>query len=298
MATMDDDRAGPATPGLPDFVVIGAMKCGSTSLHQWLAQQPDLFLAPKEVNFFSRESVWARGLGWYRSLYAAALPSQLLGDVSPHYINPDSGATAARRMSQIVPGVRLVLVARDPIERLRSHYRHEVQKNRETRSLVDALRDPGNPYVRRSMYHASLMPYLEHFEREQICCVRFEDLFTPGSPAWPVILRHLGVPDRPCPSTAHNVSAAKPHHTAALRWLRDNGFVDVLLRLPGPVRRVGKALLTRGADESARRLERSRAQLPSSVTEPIWEDVRRLEELLATDRPLWAQSVEGGKITH
>lgn len=277
----------PVHERLPGFVVIGAMKCGSTSLHRWLAQQPDLFLAPKEVNFFSRDSVWDRGLDWYRGLYDQALPSQLLGDVSPHYINPDTGPVAARRMSQLLPGARLVLVARNPIERLRSHYRHEVQKNREAHPLIEAVQARGNPYLRRSMYHASLLPYLEHFEKEQICLVRFEDLFGPGAPGWPVLLRHLAVPARPCPSTAHNVTATKRHHTAGLRWLRDKDLLDPLLRLPAPVRRAGKALLTRSANESAQRLERSNAKLPASITEPIWEDVRRLENLLGTGAPLW-----------
>ncbi len=290
------DPAGDrAPPGLPHFVVIGAMKSGSTSLYRWLAQQPDLFLAPKEVNFFSRDAVWERGLDWYRRLYAPALASQLRGDVSPHYVNPDTGQTAARRMAELVPEARLVLVARHPVERLRSHYRHEVQKSRETRSLVDALQVPGNPYTRRSMYYASLLPYLEHYERDQICVVRFEDLFGPGSPGWPVVLRHLGVPNRPCPATAHNVTADKPHHTPALRWLRDSGGLDVLLRFPGPVRRAGKALLTRSADESAERLERSRAPLPDSITDPIWEDVDRLEKLMGIGQPLWARLPSEGK---
>src|SRR5690242_14831106 len=71
---------------LPDFVVIGGMKCGSTTLFEYLCRHPDVFMCtPKEPGYFSREKVMARGEAWYRSLFADAKPTQLCGEASTCY---------------------------------------------------------------------------------------------------------------------------------------------------------------------------------------------------------------------
>ncbi len=71
---------------LPDFIIIGAMKSATTTLHGLLASQPGVFMStPKEPCFFSDDEVWARGVGWYASLFEAAPAGALLGESSTHY---------------------------------------------------------------------------------------------------------------------------------------------------------------------------------------------------------------------
>ncbi len=111
---------------LPDFLIIGAMKCGTSTLAAQLAHQDGIFVTtPKEPNFFSDDAVHAKGLDWYRSLFGPAAPGDLLGEASTHYtkrpIHPDTLA----RLIPVLPAPRLVYMIRDPMDRIVSHYIHE-----------------------------------------------------------------------------------------------------------------------------------------------------------------------------
>ncbi len=90
---------------LPDYVIVGMMKSGTTSLYQWLGGQPECALArEKEPDYFSREDVWQRGLEWYSELFADAPLGKLIGEASKSYTKPfQSSPLAARRMPRSFP---------------------------------------------------------------------------------------------------------------------------------------------------------------------------------------------------
>jgi hypothetical protein len=283
---------------LPGVVIIGAMKSASTSLYRWLDQQPEIFMAhPKETNYFT--DAWSRGLSWYSGQFADARQGQLLGEASVNYTNPDLAPVAAERMAVTIPSARLIYVLRHPVERIQSHYRHEVQRRRESRSLLEAIQEPGNSYVGHSSYYTCLAPYLEQFPREQLLVVRFEDLVRPPAPAWSSALRFLSLPDRPVPEDAYNVSSRKAQWTWLMSWAKRNRLISFrqISRLPAPVRRVGRLLFARGGSSYARKLDVSRAPIPDDLLAPVWEDVGRLEAWLGT--PLWSKeetTVERGAV--
>lgn len=286
---------------LPDYLIIGTMKSGTSSLYYWLAEHPGCApAAKKEPDFFSSDELWGRGPGWYCELFAHVDRRRQVGEASTSYSKPLHSAVAAERIASLVPQVRLIYLLRHPIERLRSHYRHEVRRGRERRSLLDALRHDRN-YVGSSRYHACLSPYIDSFPRKQICIVRSEDLFEPAAPAWQVVLDHLGLAHQPPPRTAHNVTADKPHYTKVMLWLWSFGALDRFQRkVPNSVRRLaGAALLRKGRRYDAR-LEQSWAEIPEEMTVPIWEDVERLEAWLGCDEPLWertnAEAVPGREL--
>ena len=277
---------------LPDFIVIGAMKSGTSSLYQWLGRQPELELpAMKEPHFFSRDEAWRRGPGWYADLFPEA-PGKLVGEASTTYTNPDHCEAAAARMASVVPDARLIYVLRHPVARLRSHYRHAVLRGEERRPLGEVLADPANRYLRRSLYHACLAPYLAHFDRSQICLVRFEDLVSEDAPAWPVVLGHLGLPPRPRPDEAYNVSAEKSHYTAVMRSVWRSPLRAHIAKVPAPLRRRFRGVFVRDGPAYDARLEASEAPIPEAVTEPIWSDVQRLEGWLGIGHPLWERPAE------
>jgi hypothetical protein len=240
---------------------------------------------PKETRFFS--DLWPNGLDWYRAKFADARPGQLLGEASQNYTNPVYAPEAAERMAELIPEARLIYVIRHPVERLRSHYRWEVQRARESRPLAEAIRQPGNLYVGQSSYHRCLLPYLERFPRERLLVVRFEDLVRPPSPAWAQILRFLSLGIRPLPDGAHNVTAEKGQWTRAMAWAKRRGVLRSrrIARVPRPIRRIGKRVLMRGGEASARTIEGSRAPIPDELLDPVWEDVARLESWLGVE--LW-----------
>jgi hypothetical protein len=280
---------------LPDFVIIGAMKSATSTLYQWLRARPDVHMAwPKETNYFAVPKSWDEGIDWYASHFAEATESQLAGEASVIYTSPQYADVAAARMAEAVPQARLIYIVREPIKRLRSHYRHEAQRHRETRSLVECLTEPGNTYLGHSMYHARLEPYLRLFPREQILVLRFDDFVEAPHPAWAEAQRFLGLPEQPAPGTAHNVTADKTQWTKTLLWMREHGVFTFAraAKLPKPIRKAGKRVFTRGGDTFRGVLDESDSVIPEELVRPAWDDLARLEEWLGVDRPLWPRPVE------
>lgn len=160
---------------LPTFLLIGAMKSGTTTLSGYLREHPDVFLTtPKEPNFFNDH--WHRGVGWYERLFAKAVGAPVRGEASVRYTSWPHDPECPRRIAGLLPGVRLLYLVREPVVRMRSHYLHEVAAMRERRPIQRALRE--NPlYLDRSRYATQLERYLDHFPREQLMIVRGEDLF-------------------------------------------------------------------------------------------------------------------------
>ena len=110
----------------PDFVVIGAMKCMTSTLHEQLAAQAGIFMStPKEPYYFSNDEVYARGEDWYRGLFSDAKPGDLCGESSTHYTKLPSYPHTVARMHVAFPHLKLIYVMRHPIERLVSQYVHE-----------------------------------------------------------------------------------------------------------------------------------------------------------------------------
>jgi hypothetical protein len=178
------------TFALPNVVIIGAMKCGTTALHRLLDEHPEIAMAGgKELNFFfgpaadagdGAASNWHRGLEWYASQFAAQ--ARVRGESSPGYTSPDH-PEAAQRMAAVIPAARLLYLIRDPIDRAVSQYRHHRADRTEPRPLAEALLDPESQYIARGRYHERLVPFLRQFALEQIMVVAQEDLLndTDGS---------------------------------------------------------------------------------------------------------------------
>jgi hypothetical protein len=161
---------------LPNLVVIGGLKCGTTSLHHYLSLHPQIAMSrPKELNFFVAELNWDLGGEWYASHFDPAAPVR--GESSPHYTNLPRFAGVAERMRALLgEGPRLVYMVRDPIDRMLSHYLHNVGGGYERRPLAEALADPDGAYVARSRYAMQLEPYLQQFGAERIAIVSHDEL--------------------------------------------------------------------------------------------------------------------------
>ena len=286
--------SGPPTAGarrLPDFVVIGAARSGTTSLHNWLAAQPEVFMYPgKETHFFSQDWVWANGVDWYAGLFAGARPGQLVGEGSTSYTDPQYHRAAAERMAATVPDVKLLFIVRHPVARLRSDLDHHLRQGRETRPPEIAAADPDAPHAQRSHYFACLEPFIERFDKDQFCVVRFEDVVAPPYRGWDDVLRHLGLPPRPTPATVHNAGAGQPDARWLMQRLRRSRVGPATRRLPAPLRAAAKRLA--GALSRPRPAGPGPVTVPAAVTGPIWADVARLEEWLELEAPLWEDPAE------
>jgi len=162
---------------LPNLIVIGAAKCGTTSLHEYLDDHPEISMShEKELHFFVDRKNWDRGLQWYEAQFDASAPVR--GESSPGYSAYPLYRGVAERMARTIPHARLVYLVRDPVERVVSHYTHRTVNWPEMGTLEEAL---GDPHIREwlvtpSRYWLQLEQYLEHFPAEQILVVDSDEL--------------------------------------------------------------------------------------------------------------------------
>lgn len=129
-----------ATAGLrpwPDYVIIGAMRCGTTSLYLWLCDHPDVAPSARlEVNYFDRR--YHRGPKWYRSQFAVGRKGRITGESSPYMLlHP---AAPGRAVADLPASTTFIALLRDPVDRAVSHYWFEREVRRESESLTDALK--------------------------------------------------------------------------------------------------------------------------------------------------------------
>ncbi|NEQ32781.1 MAG: sulfotransferase [Leptolyngbya sp. SIO4C5] len=158
----------------PDFIIIGAMKCATTTLHEQLVAQPHIFMStPKEPNFFSDDSEYDKGIGWYSSLFAEAKAEDLCGEASTHYTKLPTYPQAVERLKSHVPDAKLIYMMRHPVDRLVSHYIHEWTQRVISTDINSAL-STHPELTAYSQYSYQLQPFFEAFGREQVLPVFFE----------------------------------------------------------------------------------------------------------------------------
>lgn len=161
---------------LPNLIIIGAMKCGTTSLHHYLNLHPEICMSrEKELNFFIEERNWSRGIKWYKSHFLGQ--AKIYGESSPNYTRYPFFQGVSERMFSIIPEIKLIYILRDPIERIISHYTHFYSDGTENRSIEEALTELNNNfYLVRSQYFLQLEQYLKLFSDSNILIITSEEL--------------------------------------------------------------------------------------------------------------------------
>ncbi len=242
----------------PDYLVIVAMKSGTSSLHASLADHPNMHApAVKEVHYFSR--FYERGPTWYRSNFPHRALGGVTGEATPYYLfHP----LVPERAQGLLPAARLVVILRDPVERAFSHYRHMVRDGTEKLVFEEALDaeperlapgwkalsrgcDPDAGFMRfsytaRGLYADQLERWYEHFEHDQILVVPSDALFTDPRPALETIMafvgldpghapteieqRHIGQPGTIAPETRARLEATFAESNRRLRELTGISF--------------------------------------------------------------------------
>lgn len=176
-----------------DFLVIGAQKAGTTSLHDWLAQHHDISLPEiKETHFFSHDERFKKGNDWYISQFFSKTASRSLkGEVDPEYL---FSTFAPERIKIFTDVKKFIIILRSPLERAYSQYLMSVRRGFEKLSFDEAifyedsrLRDGGTfaldhfSYLSRSMYYQQIQRYMSEFPDGDFFFVKFEDLFDPNA---------------------------------------------------------------------------------------------------------------------
>jgi len=189
---------------LPNFIVGGALKSGTTSLNYYFKQHPDVYMcALKEPRYFAYEAdnpdhVAGRGLRFpiktleeYSALFVEAGAQKAVGEVSPHYlISP----VAPRRVCETLPDVKLIFSLRDPIKRAYSIYWHDVRLGDENRPIEEALTEREYA-VTHGLYYAWLSNWYALFPAERIKVILFDDLQRDALAVFGELCRFLGIDD-------------------------------------------------------------------------------------------------------
>ncbi len=206
---------------LPDFIIAGAPRCGTTWLYELLERHPSIHLArPRrpEPKFFLVDDAFAKGLEYYsKTWFADVSAGKVAGEKSSNYLE---SATAARRMAQAVPGAKLLFLLRNPVDRAYSNYLWSRRNGLEAASFAEALAlederertvAPAlrfarpHAYFSRGLYAQLLAPYLELFGSGSVLCLRYEDIVDSPSELACRVHEFLGVEPRPADAAALGV---------------------------------------------------------------------------------------------
>jgi len=217
----------------PDFVIVGAMKCATSTLHDQLARQGGIFMStPKEPNFFSDDENWAKGLGWYESMFEGAPPGALRGESSTHYTKLPTYPETVARFAEHLPHAKLVYVMRDPIARLVSQYIHEWSQASISVPIDEAVeRHP--ELIAYSRYSAQLEPWIDRFGAGRVLPVFFERMTEQPQAEFERICRFIGYGDDPVwaeDAGPKNVSAARIRRSPVRDAVLDTGLAKKLRR--------------------------------------------------------------------
>lgn len=201
MGTVTRGNTDPIPVKLPEFIIAGFSKCGTTGLGASLAQHPSVALGSRpptgvsEMHFFNRNAHWALGLDWYRERFPDA---PVVGEKTPSYVYD---LRTMKRIAQTLPEVKLIFCLRNPADRLYSWYLHKVVRKRRGPVAEWPMHrfqefheleyyDPARTGCYASLLEANVLP---HFPRERICFVIQEWLIQRGMAEVNRVLDFLGL---------------------------------------------------------------------------------------------------------
>jgi hypothetical protein len=271
---------------LPNLIVIGAQKCGTTSLHSYLDLHPDISMSrEKETDFF----LWHedRGPEWWQTQFRPG--ATIRGESSTGYTVYPLAPWVPERIALAQPDARLIYLVRDPVDRLISAYVHLVAAGHTDRSPAEVFTHPQlaeSDLVYRGLYAMQLDRYLDQFEREQILVLEHRELLEHRERTLRRAFRHLGVDEEfssPRFSVQHNPSGALRRGVGPARGRSPFELVERLGRLPRPLRGVTQRILTRPTDRPVVDTE-LRRELGSHFT----DDAARLRALTGLKLDHWS----------
>jgi len=194
---------------VPDFLIIGGMRCGTTTLHELLRRQSSIFFPEtKEVHFFDKRNLdLGVSVEDYSDLFSACPVNNLTGEATPDYLSTEG---CDEFIFRTIPDVKLVIILRNPLDRVWSHYQFSVEENVETLELMPALIEENKrlkiksdhsdiffSYLQRSRYIEHLIRFERLFGRDQMKVVFFEELIQNPQQVLSDILGYLGVAMQP-----------------------------------------------------------------------------------------------------
>ena len=276
---------------LPKFLIIGAMKAGSTTLYRDLLTNPAIFLPEdKEPNSLLSDKVLSRGgLARYERLFAPAADDQTCGEASTSYSKlPDYSGAPERAMKVIGPELRLIYLAREPVARIVSQHHHQHHGGVLDEPDVNVAVREFSPLLDWSRYAMQAEVWIDVFGRDALRIVPFEEYVADRRPVIASLSEFLGItpmPDLVEVDRVFNKSTTKP---VASRWgrLRTNPIYRTVVRplMSSSARdKILRAIFPTAPDHGPK----PTTDTINFIYDELADDLQRLQTLLNRDQPLW-----------
>jgi len=278
---------------LPGFLIVGAMKAGTTTLYRDLLTNPEIhFPYHKEPHSLRDDAVLTEeGRREYARWFKDARPGQLCGEASTGYTKrPNIEGVVPRARQVLGPDLRVIYLVREPVSRIISHHYHEYILGQTTLGIDEAVRtDPR--FLDYTRYAWQITPWIETFGRDQVLIRRFEDFVADRRGVVEEATKFLGLTPRPelvQIGETYNQSQGRPVSTGRVRRLRSAWIYRGLIRpmLPIGLRdRIRRALLPKAPPPPPPPGEATRVW----ILEQLAEDLERLGALLSASGPVWPE---------
>jgi hypothetical protein len=185
---------------LPGFLIIGAAKSGTTTLHQYLSRHPQVYMSvPKEPEFFAKDENYAKGIEWYASIFSKAEPDQVCGESSNIYTISPQFPNSAERIAKTLPHVKMIYIMRHPVNRAYSHYLQKIENAQCKRNLLEGGESFEERIKRDSLildcsdYMMQIEQYLKFFPRESFLFILMNDLIKQTEETLCNVFKFIGV---------------------------------------------------------------------------------------------------------
>ena len=204
---------------VPDFLIVGTMKSGTTTLADYMNVHPKVWIPEMEVHYFNDDKNFSQGPAWYSKKLTEGCPAQRIpqttfGEKTPTYSYQEN---CAQRIKELCPQVKLIWIFRDPVQRTYSNYLHARKNGSDladfpgaiAREMQNGNRDQFRNYIERSKYAPQVERFLNLFDREQMHFMLFEHLLSRPLDELNQVARFLKLEefDTPPPATASNATA-------------------------------------------------------------------------------------------
>lgn len=299
---------------MPNFLIIGAAKSGTTALYAYLKQHPDIFMSPvKEPRFFAFEGehlsfngpgdhgekcseATITDLKTYQSLFKNVTTEKAIGEASPAYLS--SAEKASERIRYYLPEVKLIAILRQPAERAYSAFLHTVKSGYESSLSFEAALALEEKRIQENWesiwhhkqlgyYYEQLKPYFNRFPKEQIRVYLFDDLKGNGSSLVKNIFSFLEVDDSFSPDTSEKVNVSGVPRSL---WLH-----DFLSKNNDPIKDLLKPLFPKKLrNQLVKKMKHSNLQKPQlsyatrqELNQLYREDILKLQDLIGRDLTSW-----------
>ena len=295
---------------LPNFLIIGAAKSGTTALHSYLRQHPDVYMPEKkELSYFSH-SITApainklyleeeiKSLEEYICYFSDATTEKAIGEASPMYLYFE---IASVRINSLIPDCKIIAILRNPIERAYSAYLHAVRDWREpAKDFYEALDLEKNRinegwsilyhYVNAGLYSHQLERYYEIFPSEKILVLLYDDLLSDPKMVFNDIFSFLGVDQNFFPDTAHH-----PNVSGKIKSQNFHSFMERFFIYDNPIKAISRIIIPKKIRQTAmsslRSINMEKQKIPDEFRQflrpKFLNEINSLQQILGRDLSEW-----------